>query len=297
MKNSTKATFALLGTIILWSYMVVVSRQIVAEIEPITVLFLRLLIASVFFLPFFIFNHTWKKPHFWKLLFISLGSTINLTFFILGIKYTTASASQIIYAAMPILILIYGRFVYKEKQTWTKIMGILIGFIGLLLIGYLSSIEKGETISGTLHGNLLISIAMLGWTFYLLASKKISKYFSPIELGSTSILVSFIISAVIYFINPFSTDSSLILNKGQFFAIFYIGFAGTFLTYLLYQYAVKHSSPLKVSMTSYIQPITTAFLAILLLNERLTFYFVIGSVLVLLGVFLTSYRKISLAKK
>ena len=297
MTSSTKATLALLGTVLLWSYMVVIARQIVSEISPVTVLFLRLLIASIFFLPFFISNHTWEKPHFLKLLLISLGSTINLTFFILGIKFTTASASQIIYAAMPILILSYGKFILKEKQTLIKIIGILIGFLGLLLIGYLSAIENGETISGTLHGNLLISIAMLGWTFYLLSSKKISKYFSPIELGSTSILISFIISAVIFFINQSLTNSSLILNKGQFFTIFYIGFAGTFLTYLLFQYAVKHSSPLKVSMTSYIQPITTAFLAILMLGEKLTFYFIIGSIFVLLGVFLTSSVKINLFKK
>ena len=296
MKNSTKATFALLGTVLLWSYMVVISRQIVFDIDPVTVLFLRLLIASIFFLPFFIFNHTWKKPHFLKLLLISLGSTTNLTFFILGIKYTTASASQIVYAAMPILIFTYGRLILKEKQTPIKITGIIIGFLGLLLIGFLSAIEKGATITGTLYGNILISIAMLGWTFYLLTSKKISKYFNPIELGSTSILVSFIISTVIFFVNQSLTHSSLILNKGQFFTIFYIGFAGTFLTYLLYQYAVKHSSPLKVSLTSYIQPVTTAFLAILILGEKLTYYFIIGSIFVLLGVFFTSYETINLSK-
>ncbi len=296
MNNSTKATFALLGTIILWSYMVVLSRQIVAEIDPITILFFRLLIASIFFLPFFIYYRTWQKPHFWKLLLISLGSTINLTFFILGIKYTTASTSQIIYASMPILILMYGRIVYKDKQTLIKILGILIGFFGLLLIGYLSAIEKSETIFGTLHGNLLITIAMLGWTFYLLASKKISKYFSPMELGSTTILISFIISTALFFINDSLSNRNINFTKGQFFTIFYIGFAGTFLTYLLYQYAVKHSSSLKVSMTSYIQPITTSLLAILMLGEKLTINFIIGCAFVLLGVFLTSYEKIKLLK-
>lgn len=297
MKTSTKATLALLGTVLLWSHMVVITRGIVAFVPPITVLFYRLLIAALCFMPFFLKNRTWEKPHFIKMVLISLGATINLTFFILGIKYTSASASQIIYATMPILILSYGRFILKEKQTRTKIIGILIGFLGLLLIGYLSAIEQGETISGSLRGNFLIFVAMSGWTWYLLSSKKLSANFLPIEMGSTSILVSFLVSSVLFIINQSIYQNPISFSPVIFMSLLYIGFFGTFITYILYQYAIRHSSALKVSLTSYIQPVTTAFLAILLLGEQLTFYFIIGSVMVLIGIFITSSVKLDIFKK
>ena len=297
MKTSSYATMALLGTVLLWSFMVVVAKGIVAVVDPITVLFFRLLVAALCFLPFFIKNHTWTKPHFNKLVIISLGATVNLTFFILGIKHTTASASQIIYSAMPILVLIIGIYFKKERQSLKKITGVIIGFIGLLLIGFLSSVEKGETITGSLVGNLLIMIAMLGWTSYLLYSKSLSEHFQPIEMGSTSILVSFLVSAMLFAINQSVSSASMIIDLPLVSAALFMGFAGTFLTYILYQYAIHHSSTLKVSMTSYIQPITTAFLAILFIGEKLTFHFLLGSILVLVGVFLSSSASINLAKK
>lgn len=288
MSKETKAAFALLGTIFLWAYMAVLARGVVTVISPVTVLFYRLLIASLFFLPFFIRGRVWKKLHFRELLLVSLGSTINLTFFTIGLKYTSASVSQLLYAAMPILILIYSRVIYNERQSAKKILGVILGFAGLVLIGIMSAVEKGETITGSLLGNLLILVAMFGWTTYLINSKKLSKHFSPTEMGSTSILLSFLFSIVLVIFTDVLQGKSLLVPVGFLLPLFYIGFAATFLTYILYQYAIRHSSALKVSLASYIQPVVTTMLAMFFLGETLTLHFVIGSVLILSGVFLTS---------
>lgn len=288
MKTTTKALLALLSTVILWAFMVVIARALVESVSSVYLLFLRLLIAAIIFLPFFIIKKPWKKKYFKKLMFISLGSTINLTFFMLGIQFTTASTSQIIYAAIPIIVLAIGSFFHKEKNSFSKITGVVLGFTGLLLIVYLSAVEKGQTITGSLLGNMLIFIAMSGWTWYLFSSKGISKFFSPIEIGSTTIIVSFLVSIVVMMINlsisPMIFDISLV----TFLGTFYMGFCGTFLTYILYQYAVRHLSSLTVSLTSYIQPISTTLLAVIFLNEKLTKSFIFGGILVLTGVFLCS---------
>jgi drug/metabolite transporter (DMT)-like permease len=112
----------------------------------------------------------------------------------LGIAHTSASASQVIYAAIPILILIISRYFQKHIHSVRKITGIIIGFFGIALIVYLSAIEKGETIAGSLYGNSLVIVAMLGWTTYLLSSKQLSRYFAPLEIGSTTITVGFLVS-------------------------------------------------------------------------------------------------------
>ena len=78
------------------------------------------------------------------------------------------------------------------------------------------------------------------------------------------------------------------VNLNVLLAVIYMGFCGTFLTFILYQYAIKQVSALTVSLSSYIQPITTAIVAIIFLGEKLTVYFVIGSIMVFLGIFLAS---------
>lgn len=292
MNSSKKAICALLTTVFLWSLMVVIARSTVVKYSPYLVLFLRLTVGSIFFLPFFIKHRTWAKPGFKKLALISLGSTVNLTFFMIGIKYTSASTSQIIYAAMPLMVLIADKLVLEKSHGMTKIGGVLIGFTGIILIMYLSAIEKGETITGTLFGNLLIVIAMLGWSFYTYSSKHLSKTFSPMEIGSISILLSEVVVTIL-FISQLPSMGNLTFSPELIYASIYMGLFGTFVTYLLFQYAVKNLSSLTVVLSSYIQPITTSLLAILLIGEKLTVSYAFGSLLVLLGVFFSTRSGLS----
>lgn len=288
MSTKLKALIALLATVVLWSFSVVIARATVTEFHPMTLLFGRLLVAAISFAPFFMERQPWKHYAFSKLIGVSLLSTVNLSFFMWGIQYTSASASQLIYAAMPILIIIVSALILKEKYPTRRIVGVLVGLAGIVYLVYLSAIEKGTTISGSLIGNLAIVVAMLGWMSYILLSKKLSKIFSPIEIGSVSIMVSFVVSIPLFLWETVRLRLPLHLSGDGILAIIYMGFFGTFLTYLLYQYAIKHVSVLTASLTSYIQPITTALLAIILLGERLTIGFIFGAILVFLGIFLAT---------
>ena len=292
MNLRNKALAALLGTVVLWAFMVVIARVAVSNTHPIVLLFLRLLVAFLAFLPILIHFRSWRKPKFTTLAFISLGSTVNLTFFMLGIKHTSASASQVIYAVMPILVLLFGTYFQKHTHTLRKISGVIIGFIGISLIVYLSALEKGTTIAGTFYGNSLIIIAMLGWTFYLLSSKHITKYFSPLEIGSVTITVGFIVSSILLLFHLILGGIVGSLAVPALGASLYMGLFGTFATYILYQYAVKHLLSLTVSLTSYIQPVTTTFISMMLLGEKLTTPFIAGSALVFTGIFLVSDIKL-----
>lgn len=197
MNVKTSATLALFGTVIIWSLFAVIARVTVARVSPMMLLFLRFGIACIAFSPFLVKYKPWSKKNFGRLVVISLFSTINVAVFILGIQFTSASASQLIYAAMPILIIVYHMLFQKMRYPRAKILGVIIGFSGILYIVYLSSIEKGTTISGSLIGNICIVGAMMGWMTYLLMSKKLTTRFTPVEIGSVSILVSFAVSGIL----------------------------------------------------------------------------------------------------
>lgn len=288
MTTSKKSILALLATVLLFSFSVVIARGTVLSVPPMTLFFLRMLFAVIAFLPFICRSRLWNKEKFTQLVFVSLLSTVNIAFFIWGIQYTSASASQLIYALQPILIVMIDSFYHRIKHPLKKIFGVIMGFAGILFIVYLSFIEKGATISGSITGNFAIMIAMFGWLFYNLLSKKISKTFSPIEIGSISILITFLISIPLMVWEVFSNNYFPQINLNLLMAAGYMGFFGTFLTYILYQYAIKHVSSLTVSLFSYIQPVSTTIIAMIFLGEKLTIYFILGSALVFSGIFLTS---------
>lgn len=288
MSNKIKALGALLLAVILWSFLAVISRWVVETISATTLNFLRLGVATLAFLPFFIANKPWEKSKFISLLITSLFACVNFIFFMIGLQYTSASAGHLIYVISPVLVLLVTVFLFREKINQTKIIGVTLGLVGVLFIIFLSAAEKGTTITGTEKGNLLVLVAVAGWVSYILASKKLSKYFSPAEISSTSIIVSFIISTFVFILQQISSPVQMNFSYQQIVAIVFIGFFGTFLTFFLYQYSIKHLSTLTASFSSYIQPITTALFEIIFLSEKLTMGFIIGGILVFSGVFLAS---------
>ncbi|OGG34078.1 hypothetical protein A3G68_05490 [Candidatus Gottesmanbacteria bacterium RIFCSPLOWO2_12_FULL_42_10] len=287
MAHKLKALLALGTTVVLFSFLVILARFYAADVPSMSILFLRLSFAALAFLPFLVRSRIWQKEHFSKLVVISLLSTVNLVFFMFGIEFTTASASQLIYAATPILTIIISGLLYREKYSGKTLSGVTIGLLGIFYIVYRSAIEKGETISGGLFGNMMMLVAATGWLFYILFSKKISKSFTPAEIGGTSVIVSFFFSIILLAIQLSITGRQMVLDRNILLATFYMGIGGTFFTYLLLQYAIKHLSSLTVNLTSYIQPALVALLAIFFLNEKLTAHYIFGSLLVFLSVFLT----------
>lgn len=290
MKNSKIiGLIALAGTVIFFSILVIIARAYVADISPMMLLFIRILVASIAFLPIFMNTRVWKKKKFKSLVVISLLSTVNVAFFMWGIQYTTASASQLIYAAQPILNLLVSNYLIKDRRYPAySYIGVMVGLLGLGIILYQSSVGHGETISGSLWGNFLIVIAMLGWFWYIMFSKKYSKDFTPLELSSTAVYVSLAVTSLLLLYQIGFTRTPIHLSMAGIVGAVYMGLFGTFLTYILMQIAIKRLSTLTVNLTSYVQPLCVAVLAIIFLGEKLTFLFVAGSILVFLGVFLTA---------
>ena len=297
MDTKFKALIALIATVLLWGFHAVISRSVVQQIPPMLLSLLRMATASILFFPLIIKFKPWKKLKFKSLIAVSLLSASNVLFFIWGVKYTTASASQLIYAAIPVFMVIINIFILREKISSGKIAGVLIGFTGLLYIIYLSSVEQGRTITGNLNGNLIIVIAMFSWLWYVILSKKMTKYFSPIEIGGTAVLVTCVINFFLAVLEYYFTRSSFVWNSGLLLGGLYMGVGGTFLAYIFYQYAIKNLSTLEVSMSSYLQPIVTALIASAMIGEKLTIHFILGSTLVFSGIFLTTTLEVYKRRK
>lgn len=288
MNTKVKAIFALGGTVIFFSIGVIVARATVVEVSPMLLLFIRMLVAAAIFFPFTFKNNVWKKPKFKILVAVSLLSTVNVAFFTWGIQYTSASASQLIYAAQPIMTILISNYLLKEKYPASSFLGVIVGLVGIVFIVYQSVLTKGDTIVGSLVGNLAIIVAMSGWLWYILLSKKLTKYFSPTEISSVSIFVSLIVAVILLGWQTVITLKPIHITWEAILAGGYMGSFGTVVTYMFTQYAIKYLTPLTVNLTSYIQPVVVTIMALIFLGERLTIGFTIGSSLVFFGIFLSS---------
>lgn len=288
MSTPVKALISLILSAIFGALISIVSRVTVTHTPPMFILFMRFAIASICFAPFIFISKVWTKRNFRKLLMVSVFATVNTAFFIWGIQYTTASTSQIIYGAMPVLVILIDSSVRKIRHPLYQIVGVLIGLLGIVFIFYRSAIEGGTTITGNLIGNIAVLIAMSGWLTYLYLSKEISKQFSPMEIGGMSAIISMLVAFILMLGELGFQQAAIVLDGKILLACLYLGIFGSFLFYYFFQYAIKYTSPLYVSFSSYLQPIITTIIAGIFLGEQLTANFILGSGFVFAGIFLTT---------
>lgn len=253
-----------------------------SEIPVFSLNFLRFLLSFLLILPLFLREKRKINKDIFRIILFSLLPVINITLFAFGVKLTTATIAQTLYSTVPIIAGILSFLILKEKIGGGKIVGIVAGFIGALVLVFLPVIGTPSVFNGDLTGNLLIVLAVLSFSAYTVLSKPLHKKYSPIFLTTcfmfTSVVVSFFLS-----LSDFDKPWWMGVSWVGVSSLLYLSVFGTVAYYIIYQYAIKHGTPLIASTVLYLQPIVAFVLAFTLLGEGLTLGFIIGAVLILLG--------------
>jgi len=259
------------------------------QIPPFSFTFFRFFIASLCMLPFVLKEKQKIDKKLLKVVFLSLLATANVTLFAFGVRLTTATVSQMLYAVVPVIAVVFSYFLLKEKLNSRKIVGIFLGLAGVLTLIILPVLGKATGFSGNFLGNIIVLTAVTCFTIYTVLSKKFHKYYSPLTLTFIFSLTTTIVLSPLflkdYFVNPFWLYQ---LNSASIFSAFFVGIFGGAGYYLLYQYAIKHGSPVIASMTMYLQPTATFLWAFFLLSERLTSGLIIGGILAIGGAWMVT---------
>lgn len=269
----------------------VISKIALQVFSPFTVISLRFLFACLFLLPL-IYK---QKALSWKLFKGNLGVAIlgalNPILLILALPLTQASVSPLIYACVPALTAIYLYAINHQKISRKQVVGIVMGLTGVALVILLPIIQRGSNLSA-LAGNLVIFVAAIVFMFYGIRSKKHHSQLqtSPLILTFYFCVVSLIISLPFTIRDVVMTNVNQTPNLLHILSVVFIGVVGTGIFYVIYQRALKLSTEVTAALFTYLQPITTISLAALLLGERITWAFVVGGILAVLGARLASQK-------
>jgi drug/metabolite transporter (DMT)-like permease len=288
LKPATIALLAILAASFFFSLSPITTKLLYRYFEPFPLAFLRFLIASICIIPFIL-----KEKNFLKTLKIaipiSIFSTGNIFFFVLGISRTTADSSAIIYTDVPLLVAILSYFLINEKFNRKKLTGIIIGFLGILIVVLLPILRKNH-IQGDFIGNLSIFIASISWAIYTIGSRRLvtKNKLSPILITAVAFFVSTFVFLICSIIFPQKNLIPTLLIGNNLFLLFILGAIATVGSYVFFQWAIKISSATIASLNQYLQTIFTISMAAIFLGEKLTIEFVIGAILVFVGVFIAT---------
>ena len=258
------------------------------EIKPVTIIILRLIIASVLLTSIAVAtqrNFSLNlKSHGW-IFILALIAVFHLWIQVTGLQYTTAANTGWIIGTAPVFMAIMGLIFFKEKTSLFSLGGIVLSVFGLLML-----IGKGDITNIGLvenKGDLLVLGSAFTWGAYSMVNKKISLSYSPLM----TILYLFLMMAII--IIPFNLNLETIssvahLSTTSWLMILFLGFFCSGISYVIWAQALRDMESAKVGAFLYLEPLVTDVAAWCFLRVEITILLIISGLLITIGVIIVN---------
>ena len=259
------------------------------HIQPFGFIMLRVGGAAIIFwlIGLFQSDRTIQREDISRLIAASIfGMVINMLLFFKGLSLTTPINSSVIVTLSPLLVFVLSAILIRERITWLKALGVLIGLggaVSLIIFGKQTTFNAPNIPLG----NALIIVNALSFGMYLIVVRPLTRKYKTITLMKWLFLTAFVINFPITF-NEFSQVE---WSNLPFSAIWRMGFVvlgTTCLTYLLNTYALRHLSASTIGVFVYLQPVIAIVYAILSGADQLTLTKILAGIAVFAGVFMVT---------
>lgn len=283
LSKTHSAILALIAANIIWGAAPPIFKWALSDIHPYTLAFLRFALPALIIYPFFKNRLRINKKDYLSIFLIGFfGITFNILFFFQGLLQAPSINAALIISSAPIFIILYSLFFLKEKPNKKVVSGAVIGLTGVTVVLLAPLFLNGSLVA---IGNIYYLLATFGAIVAILLTRKIAIRNDPIAITFWSFLIGSI-GFMPFFLSEVSIYGFLPnLNFQGVMGIIFGVFFSSLLAYFLQTYALKYLSASDVSIFIYIDPVVTILVAAPLLGEFPDMAFVVGSVLVLLGIF------------
>jgi drug/metabolite transporter (DMT)-like permease len=267
----------------------VVAKAVVNDIDAVTLTFIRSLVSSAGLLTVFLVKEGSLKIEKgdWKKIIVLgfLGLPVNQFLYLYGMQFTTPGNGALLYAATPVLVLVLSSLMLGEKVTFRKTIGILLAFVGILVVIF----ERGIDLSSSFaFGNLIILLAVLAWAFFTILGKPMIVKYGAFHTTSVAMIAGMFLFApvgIAFSLDyPFST-----ITPAHWGGIVYLGIGTSILGYVLWYYALGKIETSKAAVFSNGQPIVATLMAMVFFDYSLTLAFLVGGAVTIVGVVLTQF--------
>ena len=266
--------------------------------EPIDIAFYRLFFTVLFLLPLLAIYKKYRKEILTIdkktfILIIGIGIILSIHFFtwVSSLNYTSIASSVILVTAHPVLVAPVAFYFLKEKLTFLNIVGIAISLIGVVIL-VLGNYDLGPLLTAdSIEGNILAIIGGICAGLYILGGRKVRKRVSVVPYA---FMVYTVATIVLFFVFIFSQANQYSIKTEDYGILILMAFVAGILGHTLYNWSLKYIRASVASVALLGEPIGSTILAYLMpwISETPSIYTLIGGVIILTGIYLTSQKNI-----
>ena len=285
-KNSIIGILSLTFAMFIWASSFIALKTAMLDLEPYTVIFLRMFTASlcfVYFIKDFIKYDFSRSDIKYIVLLAFFEPCLYFIFEAKAIQLTTASQVGIITSLMPIITAMAAGYFLKEIISKQLIFGSLIALFGAVWL----SLQAVSSVNAPnpLLGNFYELLAMVCGAGYTIVARYLSEKYSALFITAIQVFIGAIFFFPL-FIYEYNTGN-LNFTNNAILCVFYLGVIVTLGGYGLYNYALTKIEASKAAVFIYLIPVFTIILAYLILEEKLNTIEFIACCMILIGVFIS----------
>ncbi len=258
---------------------------------PVGVAFTRIALGAVTLIALSLITKTPLPPRWaWKYLFIVSLLWVSIPWMLYAFAETRISSALagIFNGATPLMTLIAILLVFpEEKPTRQRIFGLLLGFVGVLVVLGIwdtGAAENGAGIDFVGVGAAILAISCYGFGFpyarRYLTGPTVREPLAPISLATGMMIFGVVITGPIV---AFTGITNAVMTVGPLLAMVALGVLGSGLAYALSFKVVVSSDATTASTVTYITPLVAVIVGAILLNEHITWNQPVGALLVVIG--------------
>jgi drug/metabolite transporter (DMT)-like permease len=243
---------------------------------------------AVLFRKQFVLPDKKELPYFALLGF--LGITFHQWLQSNGLQTSEASTTAWIVATTPVFMALLGWFLLKERLGWTKTLGILLAFFGVLVV-----VSKGDLTSLSIGkfgapGDILILLSAVNWAVFSALSRRGLKTHPATLMMFYVMSFGWLFTSVLFLTtNGFAEISELTIHRWM--AVAFLGVFCSGLAYIAWYDALKALSTAETGVFLYTEPLVAVIVAFFILGESITLASLTGGAVILFGVWLVNRPK------
>lgn len=288
--TQTRFMLLLLIPMVVWGSTFMVTKELIALWPPYALAFVRVTLGTLVLLPLAISRHRTGNRLPWPTLWLMglLGVALYYLVFNLALVYVSASQGALVQASIPAMTALVAVLWLRERASGLRWLGIAMSIAGVLIVFSGSDSNGGES---SQFGSLLMFASVICWALYTALAKRVT------ELDSLVVTVAVMGTGAILLLPlaGFEVITAHMAGKGlaplplmSWLSLLFLGVVASGLAYLLYNASLQHLDASAVGVYTNLIPIVGVLTGVIVLGEPLSTRAIIGGLVVMLGVWITS---------
>lgn len=285
-------------TVAIWGSTFVFTKMLLLNgLSPAQIFTLRFIIAYILLLAF---ELTMKRQSFrlfsrsWidELLMLLLGVSGGSVYFLAenaAMLYTTATNTSLIVCSCPLFAMLLVALFYRQSERFTRmqVVGSLMACMGMAVV-----VLNGHFV---LHlspiGDMLAFGACLCWAVYSLLMKSVTERYSTLFITRKVFFYGLLTILPYYALFPGFPSLEVIFSSEVLWNLLFLGVVASMGCFLIWNWVIRQLGAVIATNWVYFNPITTILFAWWLLHEQITPWFLLGTVLILMGMYFCDRRQ------